>query len=151
MVALEVLRTSWPWDLFRRQSQQDFLLDRIWSAREREEGRVTSSFLVWEADNPAGHPCGHRVVVLAVSRGLWVKSRQRQREAQVSPAPGSGLRMGCASWLFHYTFIYGLIGFVISLSPVWTEGCEGDGLVQDAGGPVRAAEPASSLRLALLP
>lgn len=71
-------------------------------------------------------------------------------EAQISPAPGSGLGMGCASWLFHYTFIYGLTGFVISLSPAWSEGCKHDGLVQDAGGPVRAAKLASSLGLALL-
>lgn len=58
--------------------------------------------------------------------------------------------MGCASWLFHYTFIYGLTGFVVSLSPVWSEGCKHDGLIQDEGGPVRAAELASYLGLALL-
>lgn len=58
--------------------------------------------------------------------------------------------MVCASWLSHYTFIYGLTGFVISSSPVWSEGCKRDGLVQDAGGPVRAAELVSSPGLALL-
>ena len=42
-------------------------------------------------------------------------------------------------------FIYGLIGFVISLSPVWGEGYKCDGLVQDAGGPMIPAKLASSL------
>lgn len=36
------------------------------------------------------------------------------------------------------------------MSPVWGEGYKRDGLVQDEGGLVRAAELASSLGLALL-
>lgn len=71
-------------------------------------------------------------------------------EVKAEAEGGSGLRMGCASWLFHYAFIYGLTGFVIPLPPVWTEGCERDRLVQGAGDPVRAAEPDSSFGLALL-
>lgn len=42
-------------------------------------------------------------------------------------------------------FIYGLTGFVISLSPAWGKGYKCDGLVQDAGGPMIPAKLASSL------
>lgn len=35
MVAVEVLRSGWTWDIFRRQNQQDFLPDWMWGERER--------------------------------------------------------------------------------------------------------------------
>lgn len=41
-------------------------------------------------------------------------------------------------------FIYGLTGFVISLSPAWGKGYKCDGLVQDAGGPAKLASSLGS-------